>query len=286
MKKMKCSIVIAVLLTTMVGCGNTGNAEQPLSETSTLEKTETTEEAKIATTIEETSEEAEPECEHKWIDATYSTPKTCEICGITEGEPRMNYFEEKSIPISPSPTKLSTKLCYWDKDDTSDFIVLDGTLDIVDWSTEEADKDYNTVTISVKIQSQLPYRDVSWHLNWDNDIYDLYSGTDLPGKDMPSGDDSQKYSTEVEFEGETYTIEYTKENIWNDWVYHDDGNGNQVHDMECTQTYVFKVPKGYDGLVYTLGSSTKPREYSDEIDETVSYAQECYEEGGQFFRIQ
>ena len=25
-------------------------------------------------------------CEHVWIDATYSAPKTCEICGKTEGE--------------------------------------------------------------------------------------------------------------------------------------------------------------------------------------------------------
>ena len=36
---------------------------------------------------EQTSSVSETGCAHVWLDATHYEPKTCSLCGVTEGEP-------------------------------------------------------------------------------------------------------------------------------------------------------------------------------------------------------
>lgn len=51
-----------------------------------------------ATTPEPTPEPApEPECEHEWQDATCTEPKTCTLCGETEGEPLGHDFSQPTF---------------------------------------------------------------------------------------------------------------------------------------------------------------------------------------------
>ena len=42
-------------------------------------------------------EPAEPECEHKWKDATCTEPKSCELCGETDGEPLGHDFSQATF---------------------------------------------------------------------------------------------------------------------------------------------------------------------------------------------
>ncbi len=93
---MKTKTILLLLLSvctmvTMVGCGQTVadksvTAEEPSVVTEEVQQVEETasEEAK-----EEPTEEIDP-CEangHTWVEATCTEPKTCSVCGETEGEP-------------------------------------------------------------------------------------------------------------------------------------------------------------------------------------------------------
>lgn len=279
------STMTILLISVLTGCA--GNSKSEEESDIMVSQSEIVEETEKETVQEEVNEETvTPECEHRWKEATYSNPKICEICGISEGEPRNNYFKENNISIFEKPTELTTKICYWNKNNESDMDLVDGKLTVQEYKNEDSDEEgYNTVVLSVMLEFQIPYKWDGWHVNWNNQIYDLYSGRSLPSKDLPSGDEGYNYMTEVEVDGKIYTVEYTKENEWNDIEWYFDEAGNEVCDKKCTQKYVYKIPKEYDGLVYALIPSTEVPEYSDEIDETIEYALEDYEKGTQFFRI-
>ena len=53
----------------------------------------------------------EPECEHVWVDANCDTPKTCSVCGDTEGEALGHSYVEDIIDATCTATGTATYEC-------------------------------------------------------------------------------------------------------------------------------------------------------------------------------
>lgn len=66
----------------------------------------------------ETTGKPEEMLEHKWIDATCTTPKTCSVCGATSGDPLGHDWGDWQVTKEPAPNKdgVRTRVC---KNDSS-----------------------------------------------------------------------------------------------------------------------------------------------------------------------
>ncbi len=75
-----------------------------------IEKYEDTETADIPdTSAEPETAEVVGEHEHKWVKATCTEPKTCSICGATEGEAKGHSVKEWKVSKKPTCTETGTK---------------------------------------------------------------------------------------------------------------------------------------------------------------------------------
>lgn len=275
---------------------------------------------------EETSESTEAECEHDWVEATcqepkhcskcgetegtkldhawteatFAAPKTCTLCGETEGERTQSYFEEHGVEVPDAPVSCTVDAVIYNPDNPEKFQrVVDCVWEQTDCYTEPADEDgYQLVHLEMVNTTQL-YYDVAeggdYYRNWLSlAVYDWYTGRMLPARNMKD-DDASEYIISLEIGGDSYDVSYTKDLQWeqDDWVHDDAGNGSS--NLKGISSYVFKVPEGYDGLVF---AAIPKREYTEDSEdtETVSGVEEAeyapmdendeyYVEGIKYFRI-
>lgn len=128
--------------------------------------------------------------------------------------------------------------------------------------------------------------------NWNAGVYDWYTGQMFPVRDIEGTDDFE-YAATLEIDGASYDVSYTMDVRWEqgDWIYDEAGSG--LCDYRGIFSYVFKVPDGYDGLVYIV---VPTREYREMDTETIQGEEEAvytildendedYVEGKKFFRI-
>ena len=293
MKKRVWTLLLLMALTASlaVGCGKAqetaGGGEEEV-------KQETQEAAP-----EETAT-AEPECTHEWVEATYAAPKTCKLCGETEGEPKQSYFDEYGVNVPDGPVNCTVDYIYFNKDDPETYCkVGDAVFTQTDCYAEPADEEgYQNVHLMLTVTLQPgAYYDGAEGVNYTNaryvyDIYDWYTGRMLPGRGM-DGDDAQEYAVTLDIDGVSYEVSYSHEVSWEKGEWVEDEAGNATLSDTATQEYIFRIPEGYDGLVYC---ACPRREYTEIDTETVSgldeavYAEldpadEDYVEGKQFFRI-
>ena len=292
MKKKILTLVLAVTTAAMlVGCGKAqetaGGGEEEV-------KQETQEAAP-----EETAT-AEPECVHEWVEATYAAPKTCKLCGETEGEPKQSYFDEHGVNVPDGPVDCTVDYIYYNEEDPETYCrVGDAVFTQTDCYAEPADEEgYQNVHLTLTVTLQPgAYYDAAEDVEYLNQthsegIYDWYTGRKLPGRGM-DGDDAQEYAVTLDIDGVSYEVSYSEEISWEqgEWVYDEAGNGTSS--MTATKEYIFRIPEGYDGLVF---DACPNREYTEIDTETVSGldeaeyatldpADEDYVEGKQFFRI-
>lgn len=299
-------LAVAVSVSLLAGCGNsagTGNNSNTEGETESAEA----------------SEDAEAECEHEWVDATcqepkhcskcgktegtaldhvwaeatFAAPKTCTLCGETEGEREQSYFEEHGVEVPDAPVSCTVDGLIHNRDNPEEFQkVVDTTWEQTDCYTEPAEEDgYQLVHLELAKTLQL-YYDAQQGINYttvqnQTGVYDWYTGREFPGRDM-EGDDAFDYATTLEIDGASYDVSYAKDNgriEQGDWVYDDAGNG--LSDFKVIFNFVFKVPDGYDGLVF---AAIPKREYQELDTETVVGVEEARYavldyEGTKFFRI-
>lgn len=101
--------------------------------------------------------------EHEWIEATSKAPKTCKLCGLTEGDVIKPFMAENGISFSKNleyDVGYIVELC--DADVTGqkkyESITVDkptpAVLTIEDITVEEADKDYDNVIIKFKCEAE------------------------------------------------------------------------------------------------------------------------------------
>ena len=101
---MKKKLIISILCTALTvgliaGCGSTQSDTSIETVESVVEPAETSE------VSEETVEEDPCKDGHTWIEATCTEPKTCSVCGETEGEPLEHEWENATLD-APKTCKL------------------------------------------------------------------------------------------------------------------------------------------------------------------------------------
>lgn len=310
MKKKILTLILAAAMSAslLAGCGT--KAEPVVSES--VEGTEAT------------SESTEAECDHEWIDATckepkhcskcgetegtpldhewaeatFAAPKTCTLCGETEGERTQSYFEEHGVDVPDAPVSCTVDAVIYNPDNPEKFQrVVDCVWEQTDCYTEPAEEDgYQLVHLELTVTTQLYYDAVEngdYYRNRVNaGVYDWYTGRHLPMRDMED-DDAFEYTTTLEIDGTSYDVSYTEGVLWeqDDWVYDDTGNGSS--NLIGIVSYTFKVPEGYDGLVFAAAPAREYEEFDTErvkgVEEAtyanLDEADEDYVEGIKYFRI-
>ena len=319
MKKKILALILAATTAAMfAGCGNaakqadSGEAvigDEAAAETDTAEGTagepECTHEWVDATCTEAKhcsicgATEGEP-LPHTWVEATYETPKTCSVCGTTEGEPKQSYFDEHGVDVPDGPVDCTMDYIYYNSDDPETYCrVGDAVFTQTDCYAEPADEEgYQNVHLKLTVTMQPGYyydaaEDVTYSsVRYTGSMYDWYTGRMLPVRDM-SGDDAQEYAVTLDIDGASYEVSYSAEISWEQGEWVRDEAGNATISATATKEYIFRIPEGYDGLVYC---AIPRREYSELDTETVSGLDEAeyipldpsdedYVEGMQYFRI-
>ena len=311
MRRKLVTVILAAAMSAslLAGCGT--KAEPVVSES--VEGTEAT------------SESTEAECEHEWVDATcqepkhcskcgetegtpldhewaeatFAAPKTCTLCGETEGEREQSYFEEYGVDVPDAPVACTVDGVIYNGDNPQEYQkVVDGVWEQTDCYTEPAEEDgYQLVHLEL-IRTVPLYYDVQqdvWYTftGWTAGVCDWYTGQIFPVRDIEGNDDFE-YAATLEIDGASYDVSYTMDVRWadvDDWMYDETGNGTKH--FRATFNYLFKVPDGYDGLVYAVSPT---REYWELDTETVKGSEEAsyitldendegYVEGIKYFRI-
>ena len=291
-KKILTLVLTATTAAMLAGCGNaakqadSGEAvigDEAAAETDTAEGTagepECTHEWVDATCTEAKhcsicgATEGEP-LPHTWVEATYETPKTCSVCGTTEGEPKQSYFDEHGVNVPDGPVDCTMDYIYYNPDDPETYCrVGDAVFTQTDCYAEPADEEgYQNVHLKLTVTMQPGYyydaaEDVTYsRVRYTGSMYDWYTGRKLPGRGT-NNDDAQEYDVTLDIDGVSYEVSYSQEVSWEqgEWV-HDEA-GNATISATATEEYVFRIPEGYDGLVF--GTDSK-REYSELDTETVS----------------
>lgn len=281
---------VAVTVMMLTACGS--EAEPTVGSTDTVESVSS--EATQTEAEGENEKETESVCEHEWKEATYSEPKTCAICGETEGKPKQTYFEEHNAQVKDAPVDCAVDAVLYESNNSELQMITDATWRQLDCYSEPAEEDgYQLVHIELSASLQL-YYDSTMNLNytglWINSgWYDWYTGRHFPARST-TNDDTAEFVTTIDVDGVSYDVSYTHNIEWeqSEWMYVESGNAYSY--MDSHDTYIFKVPEGYDGLVFAAIPKTECSEEDwdfETVNESEQYAfdDDHYTEGTVFFRI-
>lgn len=101
-KRLLSAVLVVLILANLTACSLI-----PKGENSTENNND------VVPSSNESSEKVEEVCEHQWIEATCTEPKTCSLCGITEGETLEHDFAPATVD---SPKKC--KVCGFEEGDS------------------------------------------------------------------------------------------------------------------------------------------------------------------------
>lgn len=301
MKKKFLTLILmaSVSASVLAGCGNTA---EPANSSNVA-----TNDAETAEVADKTEEEPEPECVHEWVDATFARPKTCTLCGETEGEPKKSYFEEHGENVPDAPVACTVNVVNKVSENPEEYqMVTDGVWEQIDCYSEPAEEEgYQLIYLVLSETSQNHYyaaQDIYYNSTFNRErVFDWYTGRMFPVRGMENND-AFDFSTTLDIDGISYNVSYTKDVQWEwgDAVF--DDNGDATESAKCYIAYTFKVPEDYDGLVfaaiptneYTTSmnatetvSGTGTTEEGEENEEDVYYAfdEDFYVDGTKYFRI-
>ena len=214
--------------------------------------------------------------EHVWAEATYQSPATCKICGITDGEILQGDFDKHGLICNAELDKEYpyTTLTYRNKD-----ISVNGTVLFSNYRVFESDEEHEGVegyewkSIDVTFTYT---EDNAWDYGttsspFTTDFYNIepknVSGANKNESDVGVIDENGTYT--INFNGIDYTECLNEDHAlvmeWNDRVY------------TCKIQISFRVPIGYDGSV--VGAISDGR-YND-----GDYIYEVADENTLFFRL-
>lgn len=290
-KLWKAWLAAAVSAMLLMGCSNTAEPSDGNTVADTaVEENVSTE----AEPVESESVETEPVCVHEWKEATYAEPKTCTVCGETEGEKKQTYFEEHGAQVKDAPVDCTVDGIIYDGDFPEQQKVTDVKWQQLDCYSEPAEEDgYLLVHLELHASLQL-YHDSDKNIDYNrcqlmDGCFDWYTGRFFPTRGTID-DDTVEYTVMINVDGVSYDVSYTKEvkGEFGGWIA--DASGDCYNDVSAYVTYIFKIPEGYDGIVFAAVPETEfiPEEYDfKNIDESEKYAfdEEEHKEGTVFFRI-
>lgn len=238
------TLIIAVLIGVMLaGCGK--KAEPAESENVVVEEKEP----------EETAEpEPEPEPEEP------------------EELPPLPYVEENGLEFFQG-TSFTTKAIRYNPETPEDYDVIDCNVEFTGVTVEDAEEDgYQTYIINTTsvfeiwesatgAGSKLTFFCPSF------EAADMYTGRVVPGAILDGNVNEIQYRTELEWDGETYSIESFSEMRFEQGQW-----AGEFCPCYLYNTYMVTVPKEYDGLVIREIPVTEYEELEvGVIDETEKY---------------
>lgn len=223
-------IALALSLTTALTLAGCGHEHEWADATCT--------EPKTCTVCGET--EGEP-LGHKMTDATYQAPATCEVCGETEGEPLTPDFVAYDLPLMALDTPYDCNLtCYNDPSKTtvakvtaSDYRIFESD------ETHPAKEGYEyrqvNITICCDDENANNYGVNGFFTRIEN-YYDILS---LDNSSV-NNDENNTVTFDVDYNGETCECVYAEDCGFDPWV----GQTLIGHYIATVQ-----VPVGFDGAV-------------------------------------
>lgn len=278
------SVITGILVFGLTGCGH-----EHVWVDATCEK------AKYCEICGET--DGEP-LSHVWVDATYTDPKTCSLCGSTEGEPLpAPYCAENNIAFdSLADMDLPFDICFEENGERTDLTGMWMDVGMAHYTfgevtCEPAEQEgYVKITLPCEIDlSALIYADAelsngAYTVRYTYPLFnvaDYYTGICVPSRNL-HGSDKVDLFKEYEWNGASYSIEYSKEiNLEtgvSDWeyeresIYHKEwfGSGDFV------MTII--IPEDYDGAVLYIIKNGLTVSFSEETTdgETSTDAKDEY----------
>lgn len=219
-----------------------------------------------------------PACDHLWSKATYWKPRICLRCGETQGKPVPAFFEEQAIPVEDAPADHLRTGRLYNVNDRSEYQLRDFPVAITEYRVEPGEDGYNTVTLGCTISAAM------WEsadgvslkgVSFSSGFFDYYTGKRLP---LPkaSGDEEVSYEYTLEMDDAVWELSYSKTNRWEPGEWSELPDGSRQKEVCCVQTFVFHLPKEYDGLVYASISSEGAWKEGEEPPPGSSY---CLDEG-------
>ena len=226
----------------------------------------------VATTTEPTTSEAptseaaptEPTCDHRWVDANYDDPKTCVICGETEGDKLTPVFEEMGYACD---MVVGTAYEYKTTGHTDPTAPVTGTVTVTDYTiissddTHEALEGYEWRIARVVFE----YTDAEFGVRSRYIPANYYNGTLTLGNVHT-----------VSHGGEFWACEFRED------VLRKEANGNNfVHELELCE----RVPVGFDGAVFVFYNAAYGSEEAGELALVTNKLEDIVDEGALFFRM-
>ena len=212
--------------------------------------------------------------DHEWADATYTEPKTCALCGLTEGEPLPEpYFVKNNIAFEqPQELDLPYAIVFQDAEGTKQ-VDIDGMWIEMGAGTAH----YKFGEASSKPSEQEGYIDVTvpYEITLAAEIYqdsskykdrfkirynctpfgmvDFYTGLLVPLDIYTANGGSAENRKEFEWDGRAYSIAatsgYDSEGGWSDWKTEDGIIYHCTYSLKLTTVLTITIPSDYDGAV-------------------------------------
>lgn len=205
-------------------------------------------------TTAETVTEPLSQCEasgHTWVDANHQAPKTCSVCGKTEGAALRADFRIHGLPINI--TELGTEYDYLTSSANDPELKTWGKLSITDYRVFDGDEkhpalegyEWHTVSVKIRFDDNVAlYKGMSFHDSIEN-YYDI-EGWDATQTYLEE-ENMIRYGCTVN--GTDYTqCLYKRDNTeWSGWI-----DNPETGISECSVTFdqYIRIPVGYDGVVF------------------------------------
>jgi len=239
-----------------VACGENGNEVQ-LSEPT-----------EAPATAAPTSVPTEEPCAHVWTEANYQTPKICEVCGETEGNPLTPWFEEKGYSVNSmvvGETYPYVTACY---DDKSKETI--GKVTVTEYKVFESDETHEA-------KEGYEWRFVSVTLVFDDEntkyygaSYNAWAGCYYIGNKEKAPDPE-----EIKAKGEGYFAQDYNGKEYECWRRTGwDSSWDKKNVLTAHYEYEALLPIGYDGAIFLFVNSGRIESgaaLADVIDENTLF---------------
>lgn len=241
--------------------------------------------------VEEPAETSEPEVLEETPPA--EEPEEAEAEEPEEEEPPKTYVEEHGLEFYEG-TEFTVQGSRHVENDLSDFDFTEVEEKILNISKDVSETEgFEVVTIETSSFGYVGMFGDSQRLVLtvpSMKICDLYTGR-LALLSGTMQDAELRADGELEWNGETYSIEYATNIEWDfaDWT--TDAQGNDVVPSTCYATYTITIPEGYDGLalaVYPVTegpSETEAVTGSAEVETVEKYIMDDWKDGSYLIRV-
>lgn len=189
---------------------------------------------------------------HVWIDATYTAPSTCEICGETEGEKLLSYFEKTGLIdrlVDHSESREMVQTCL---NDASKQAIV--TVSVDDYRTIQSDEtheaadgyEWKILTLNMNIADENVWDyGIRLHYFWGDCFYKDSGYVDTEGSIF----DENGKPTSITWEGVNYEeSRIAVSESLSDWTVNEEG----IHCADFTIIVSVRMPQGFDGFIFGL----------------------------------